>query len=133
MHHLASLLSTFSQKYRIKACHIARVSVLVFVFSYFPYSFKSFQIRNNACCRYIVFNYFSEVLNRFKYRHTACFRCTLVLSISLQLQIVLNTIRMHALETLFSKKRGAWQGAGIYISLATPLTMFCHILGQVLL
>ena len=48
------------------------------------------------------FQLFSEVLNRFKYRHNACFRCTLFSSISLQFQIVSDTNRMHALETVFS-------------------------------
>ena len=88
-------------KYRIKTCHIARVSVLVFIISY---SSKSFQIPQECMLKIHFFKYFSEVLNRFKYRHNACFRCTLFSSISLQFQIVSDTTRMHALETLFSHK-----------------------------
>ena len=65
---------------------------------YFSAVSNRFKYRKNACFRYIIFNYFSDVLNRFKYRHNACFRCTLFSSISLQFQIVSDTIRMHALD-----------------------------------
>ena len=45
---------------------------------------------------------FSAVPNRFKCRHNACFRDIIFTHKSLQFQIVSNSVRMHALETLFS-------------------------------
>ena len=101
MHHLASLLSTFSLQVKISYQNVSYCTRKRPCFHHFPTVPNRFKYRKNACLRYI---YFSEVLNRFKYRHNACFRCTLFSSISLQFQIVSDTTRMHALETLFSHK-----------------------------
>ena len=105
-------------KYCIKTCHIACVSVLVFMFSSFSYSSKSFQIPSQCMLQlYIVFIYFSAVPNCLRYLYT--FRAhalkTLFSSIPLQFQIVSDTTRMHALETLFSRGGAwlrVWQGVG---------------------
>ena len=71
-------------------------------FQYFLCSSKTFQIVLECMLQGIVFNIFSAVPNRFKYRPNACF-IDIVLIFSLQFQNVLNTVRIHALETLFSK------------------------------
>ena len=106
MHHLASLLVTFSLQVKISYQNVsllhAFTSVLVFIFSSFSYSSKSFQIPQECMLKIHCFQLFSEVLNCFKYRHNTCFRCTLFSSISLQFQIVQDIIRLHALKTLFS-------------------------------
>ena len=102
-------------KYRIRACHIARESVLVFMFSYLSYSPKSFQIPQY----YIVFNYFSQCMlqmffiyfsavpNRFKYLQSACFK-DIVFKMFSVVRNRLNTVRMQALEILFSKTCSAF-------------------------
>ena len=55
--------------------------------------------RQNACFKDNVFKVFSAVPNRFKYRLNACFRD--IVLFFLQFQIVSNTVKMHALNTLF--------------------------------
>ena len=62
-----------------------------------------FKCRYNACFRDIAFIYFTAVPNRFKYNQISCFRDNIFKINSLHFQIVSNTVRTHALETLFSK------------------------------
>ena len=63
----------------------------------------------NACFRDLVFTIFSEVANRFKQCHNACFRyLVLIFFNSIMLQIVPNSVRVHALSctilpSMFSK------------------------------
>ena len=70
-------------------------------FSAFPNRFKYLK---SACFKEIVFNIVSAVPNRFKCRQNARFRDIVFQKDSLQFQIVPNSVRMHALETLFNKK-----------------------------
>ena len=79
MHHLASVLSTFSLQIKISYQNVSYCTRKRPCFHLFSYSSKSFLIPHNAC-----------------------FRWTLFSSISLQFQIVSDTTRMHTLETLFS-------------------------------
>ena len=94
-----TVLSHCSLKYRFKQCHNARISFLVSKsVSAFLIIFK---FRQNASFKYIVFNFF-PVSNRFKYRQSACF----IDFVFIYLAAVpnrLNTVRMHALETLFKR------------------------------
>ena len=66
-------------------------------------SSKSFQIPSQCTIYRPCFCFFSAVPNRLKYRQNACFRDIVFFFFSLQFQIVLNTVRIHALERLFSK------------------------------
>ena len=54
--------------------------------------------RSNACFRDIIFKNISVVVNRFKYYRMHALE-TLFSFVSLQFQLVSNTIRIHALET----------------------------------
>ena len=87
-------------RYRKNACFR-----YIIVFNYFPTVPNRFKYRKNACFRYIiVFNYFSAVPNRFRYHQNEYFR-DIVFIFFLQFQIVLDTTRMHALETMYMWKR----------------------------
>ena len=121
MHHFDTLLSRFSLKvemsyqiYHQSACF----RDIVFIFSLqfqipsecmlqrhcfylIICSSKSFQIPSECMLQRHCFHFFSAVSNRFKYHQSACFR-DFVFKCSLQFKIVLDTVRIHALETLFS-------------------------------
>ena len=115
-------------KYRIKTYHIALVNVLVFMFSHFPYSSKSFLIPSQCtlqihnCFQLFLystksfqippecilqrdcFHFISAVPNRFRYHQNAYF-IEIVFMLSLQFQIVSDITIMHALETLHMCKK----------------------------
>jgi len=61
---------------------------------------------------YIVFIYFSAVLNRFRYHQNAYLR-DIVFIFSLQFEIVSDTTRMHALETLYMCKNKTIPGRAV--------------------
>ena len=72
-------------------------------FQLFFLSSKSFQIPSQCVLQmHIVSIYFSAVPNCFRYHQNACFRDISFNRKTLQFQIVSNTARMHALDTLFS-------------------------------
>ena len=102
MHHLPSFFRNLSAvpnrfKYRLNA----PFSVLVFIC--FLCSSKSFQIPSELTIYYPMFTYFSlQFQYRFKQYQNARLR-DLVFNNVPKLQIVLDRVRMPALETLFSK------------------------------
>ena len=103
----------------------AKLSVLVFMFSSFTYSSKSFQIPQECmlwihnCFQLFLYStksfqippectlqrdcfpFISAVPNRFRYHQNAYFR-EIVFILFLQFQIVSDTTRMHTLQRLFS-------------------------------
>ena len=111
MHHLASLQVKISYQ-SVSYCTRKRPCFHVFIFV-----LQSQIISNTAiihCFQLFftvhaldVFIYFSAVPNRFKYLQSACFK-DIVFKMFSVVRNRLNTVRMHALEILFSKTCSAF-------------------------
>ena len=97
------LVFMFSLQFQIVS-NTVRMHHLVSLFSFFLFSFKSFQIPSECTIQRPCFHFFSSVSNTVRMHHLA----SLFSKFSAKFQIVLNAVKKHQLLSLFSKFPGGY-------------------------